>query len=154
MRMRAALLTIAALVCARAADPPVGRAISLTEGTGELLQFGRDIERLAISEPKIADAVVVSTHDVMVNAKGPGQTTLVVWEAGAGPVRYNIRVVKDTTEQDGLRTALGGSLRAAIPDSEIEFTGNAEQIVLTGKVANTEQFKRAEALAGLHAKKV
>jgi pilus assembly protein CpaC len=154
MRMRAALLTIAALVCARAADPPVGRAISLTEGTGELLQFGRDIERLAISEPKIADAVVVSTHDVMVNAKGPGQTTLVVWETGADPVRYNIRVVKDSTDLDVLRTSLGASLRAALPDAGIEFAGNAEQIVLTGKVANAEQSKRAEALAALHAKKV
>jgi len=154
MRMRAALLTIAALVCARAADPPVDRAISLTEGAGELLQFGRDIERLAISEPKIADAVVVSTRDVMVNAKGPGQTTLVVWETGADPVRYNIRVVKDTNDLDVMKVALGASLRAAVPDAGIEFAGNAEQIVLTGKVANAEQSKRAEALAALHAKKV
>jgi len=154
MRMRAALLTIAALACARAADPPVDRAISLTEGTGELLQFGRDIERLAISEPKIADAVVVSTHDVMVNAKGPGQTTLVVWETGADPVRYNIRVTKDSTDLDVMKSSLGASLRAAVPDAGIEFAGNAEQIVLTGKVANAEQSKRAEALAALHAKKV
>jgi pilus assembly protein CpaC len=154
MSMRAALLTVAALACARAADAPVGRAISLNEGTGELLQFGRDIERLAISEPKIADAVVVSTHDVMVNAKGPGQTTLVVWETGADPVRYNIHVVKDSTDLDVLKISLGASLRAAVPDAGIEFAGNAEQIVLTGKVANAEQSKRAEALAALHAKKV
>src|ERR1700678_2998070 len=149
MRMRAALLTIAALVCARAADPPVGRAISLTEGTGELLQFGRDIERLAISEPKIADAVVVSTHDVMVNAKGPGQTTLVVWETGTAPVRYNIHVIKDNWEIEGMNAALGASFKAALPDSGIDFSGNAEEIVLTGKVANAEQSKRAEALAAL-----
>src|SRR6202050_4723872 len=154
-RARAAWLTaIAMALCARAADPPVGQAISLTEGTGELLQFGRDIERLAISEPKIADAVVVSTHDVMVNAKGPGQTTLVVWETGADPVRYNIRVVKDSTDLDVMKSSLGASLRAALPDAGIEFAGNAEQIVLTGKVANAEQSKRAEALAALHAKKV
>src|SRR5580658_3366134 len=151
MRMRAALLTIAALVCARAADPPVGRPISLTEGTGELLQFGRDIERVAISEPKIADAVVVSAHDVMVNGKGPGQATLVVWETGAEPVRYNIRVVKDSTDSDLMKTSLGASLKAAVPDAGIDFTGNAEQIVLTGKVANPEQSKRAEAMASLHA---
>jgi pilus assembly protein CpaC len=154
MRMPAALLTIAALFCAHAADPPVNRSISLIEGAGELLQFGHDIERLAISEPKIADAVVVSPHDVMVNAKGPGQTTLVIWETGADPVRYNIRVVKDTTDLDLMRTSLGASLRAAEPDAGIDFAGNAEQIVLTGKVANAEQSKRAEALAALHAKKV
>jgi pilus assembly protein CpaC len=158
MQMRAALFLISALVCGfvcyGAADPPIGRPISLTEGTGELLQFGRDIERVAISEPKIADAVVVSARDVMVNGKGPGQATLVVWETGAEPVRYNIRVVKDSTDLDVMKISLGASLKAALPDSGIEFTGNADQIVLTGKVANAEQSKRAEAMASLHAKKV
>jgi pilus assembly protein CpaC len=138
----------------RAADPPTAHPISLTEGTGELLQFGHDIERLAIAEPKIADAVVVSARDVMVNAKGPGQTTLVVWETGTAPTRYNIRVLKDNSEADGMKIQLGNSLKAAIPDSNLDFTGNAEQIVLTGKVANGEQSKRAEAMASLHTKKV
>jgi pilus assembly protein CpaC len=78
----------------------------------------------------------------------------VVWETGADPVRYNIRVVKDSTDLDVLKVALGASLRAAVPDAGIEFAGNAEQLVLTGKVANAEQSKRAEALAALHAKKV
>jgi pilus assembly protein CpaC len=154
MRTRAALLTIVALVCARAADAPVGHSISLTVGTGELLQFTSDIERVAISEPKIADAVVVSTRDVMVNAKGPGQATLVIWETGAAPSRYDIRVVKDNTDLDMLRVTLASSLKAAVPDSGIEFSGNATQIVLTGKVANPEQSQRAEALAALHTKKV
>ncbi len=77
-------------------SPTATRAMALIEGTGELLQFDRDIEKVAIAEPKIADAVVISARDVMVNAKGPGQTTLVVWESGNVPVRYNIRVAKDT----------------------------------------------------------
>jgi pilus assembly protein CpaC len=154
MRTRAALLTIVAVVCARADDAPVGHSISLTVGTGELLQFTSDIERVAISEPKIADAVVVSTRDVMVNAKGPGQATLVIWETGAAPSQYDIRVVKDNTDLDVLRASLASSLRAAVPDSGIEFSGNATQIVLTGKVANPEQSQRAEALAALHTKKV
>src|ERR1700685_2269682 len=99
MKLRAALLTIAAMVCASvcagAADPPIGRPIALIVGTGELLQFTSDVERVAISEPKIADAVVVSARDIMVNAKGPGQATLVVWETGGGPPPYHIRVVQE-----------------------------------------------------------
>src|SRR5580658_1933053 len=106
MKMRAALLTIAALACARAADPPVSHPIALIEGAGELLQFDHDIERVVIAEPKIADAVVVSARDVMVDAKGPGQTTLVVWETGLAPVRYDIRVLKDNWEQEGMNSSL------------------------------------------------
>lgn len=162
MKMRPALFSIAAIVvglvcdvvCATAADPPIGRPIALTVGTGELLQFTSDVERVAISEPKIADAVVVSARDIMVNAKGPGQATLVVWETGAAPARYDIRVTKDNFELDGMRISLASSLKAAVPDSGIEFSGNAQEIVLTGKVASPEQSQRAEALAALHTKKV
>ncbi|HEV2448201.1 MAG TPA: pilus assembly protein N-terminal domain-containing protein, partial [Candidatus Sulfopaludibacter sp.] len=85
-------------VFAIAQTQPARRAISLMEGRGELLQFQNDISRVAISEPKIADAVVVSPREVMVNAKGPGSTTLVVWEGDAAPQRFDIDVTKDNTE--------------------------------------------------------
>ena len=61
-------------------------------GRGELLQFGREVQKVVISEPKIADAVVVSPHEVMVNAKAAGRATVLVWETGATPVRYNVTV--------------------------------------------------------------
>src|SRR3954462_2387474 len=71
--------------------------IVLIEGRGDLLRFQNDITRGVISEPKVADAVVVSPREVMVNAKGPGRTTLVVWETGAEPARYEVAVSKDTS---------------------------------------------------------
>ena len=135
-------------------SPSATRAIALIEGTGELLQFDRDIERVVISEPKIADAVVVSPRDVMVNAKGVGQATLVVWEGGITPTRYNIRVSKDTNDADAMRARVAASLKAALPDVPVEFSGDNESMVLTGRVASAELSKRAEALAGVYSKKV
>jgi pilus assembly protein CpaC len=149
-----AFFALTLLTLCRAADPPVMRNIALIEGAGQLLQFDRDVDRIAIAEPKIADAIVVSTHDVMVNAKGPGQTTLVIWETGNPPVQYNVKVSKDTTETDQLRASVAGELKAALPDAAVSFDGNAESIVLTGRVPSEEQFKRAESIALLHAKKV
>jgi pilus assembly protein CpaC len=135
-------------------SPSATRAVLLIEGTGELLQFDRDIQKVAISEPKIADAVVISARDVMINAKGPGQATLVVWEAGNTPTRYNIRVTKDMTDADALHGRLGASLKAGLPDSVVEFNGDSESVLLTGRVASAELSKRAEAIAGVHTKKV
>ena len=37
-----------------------GKELSLTAGKGELLQFQREVQRVVVSEPKIADAMVVS----------------------------------------------------------------------------------------------
>lgn len=138
----------------RAQDPVVVRSLNLVMGRGELLQFGRDIARVVIAEPKIADAVIVSPRDVMVNAKGAGHTTLVVWENENSPARYDITVVSDTSERDALYQSLIAELKNALPQNTIEFSGNAESIVLTGKVASTDESKRAQAIAATYTKKV
>src|ERR1035437_6670617 len=70
---------------AQSTNQPQTRDITLLEGRGELLTFPRDVTKVAISEPKIADAVVISPREVMINAKGPGRATLVIWETGADP---------------------------------------------------------------------
>lgn len=130
--------------------PP--REINLTIGRGELVQFQNDIARVAVSEPKIADAIVVSPREVMLNAKGVGRGTVVVWEgAGASlPARYEINVLPDRSDFESIIRSITGQL----PDSQITVTGNVETIVLTGKAKDGLQAKQAEALASTHAKKV
>ncbi len=148
-----ASLLLAACCALFAADQVAQKSVTLTAGRGELLQFSQDVIKVVIAEPKIADAVVVSPRDVMVNAKGAGKTTLVIWEVGSSPVRYDVNVNPDTTETDNFRRAIENELRA-LPESKIAFAGNAEAIVLTGTAQSLEISKRAEALASTHAKKV
>src|SRR5258705_1991938 len=62
-------------------------------GKGELLLFERDVHRVVVAEPKIADGLVVSPREVMINAKGPGKTTIIIWENGSIAARYNINVI-------------------------------------------------------------
>jgi len=140
------------IVCASAAD--IGHPVSLIVGKGELIQFGNDLIKVVVAEPKIADAVVVSPRDVMVTAKSVGHTTLVIWETGSSPARYEITVVTDTSELDHMHATLAAELKAALPDASVQFSGNAETLVLTGKAASGDQSKRAEAIASAHAKKV
>jgi len=128
--------------------PP--RMLTVTVGHGELLQFHNDIIRVAVAEPKIADAVVVSPREVMINAKGPGQTTIVIWEAGSIPARYHVRVGEDNARMEGLRK----ELRERLPDASISFTGNADNLVLTGTAKDEDQAKQALALASTHSRNV
>lgn len=156
MRTRGPLLALAlisaAFVHAQVPEGLEARALSLLTGKGEVLHFAQDIGRVAIAEPKIADAVVVSPRDVMVSGKSAGHTTLVVWGPD-GLHRYEISVLTDTTELDSLRITFGQELQAGMAGSAIQFNGNAETMVLTG-TANAEQSKRAEAIASTHTKKV
>jgi pilus assembly protein CpaC len=148
------LRCIALLIVVSASAADVGRQVSLIVGKGELIQFGNDLIKVVVAEPKIADAVVVSPRDVMVTAKSVGHTTLVIWETGSSPVRYEIAVVTDTSELDHMHATLAGELKAALPDASVQFSGNAETLVLTGKAGSGDQSKKAEAIASAHSKKV
>jgi pilus assembly protein CpaC len=124
--------------------------MSLMAGKGELLQFNEDVSKVVVSEPRIADAIVVSPREVMVNAKSPGNTTLVIWESNSRPLRYNVAVLPDTTDFETFKR----DLSAALPDSNVNVAGNAENLVLTGTVKDADQSRRAAALASTRAKNV
>src|SRR3954454_936797 len=134
------MVLLAAVCFAQTTRPQTTAAaheITLLEGRGELLTFARDVTKVAISEPKVADAVVISPREVMVNAKGPGRTTLVIWETDASPAQYEIYVTKDTTEWDTFTKSINDTAGAPI-----SVTGTGETIVLSGAVKSDAVAKR------------
>lgn len=143
---------LAALVfCAAplAAVDPV-RTVALTEGRGELLQFEREIQKVAVSEPRIADAVVISPREIMVNGKAAGHTTLIIWETGSAPAHYDVKVAADTADFETFRK----QLQASAEGGSVEVAGHGETVVLTGKVKSEEEAKRLTSLASTRAKNV
>ncbi|MEZ5352054.1 MAG: pilus assembly protein N-terminal domain-containing protein [Bryobacteraceae bacterium] len=142
------LSTLSLFSLAAQTAPP--RDLTLILGRGELLQFPGDIQRVAASEPRIADVVVVSPREVMVNAKGLGKCTIVIWEGDALPARFDITVSGDRSDFDNtLRT-----IQTSLPDSSIHISGNEETLVLTGSARDAAQSKQAESLAAPYTKKV
>jgi pilus assembly protein CpaC len=145
----AALCALASTVIALAETAPP-RELVLLLGRGELVQFENEIKTVAASEPKIADVSVISPKEVMINAKGLGKATVVIWESGASPRKFNITVGADTTDFETVKKAVA----SAMADGAVEVTGNTESLVLTGKATSVESAKRAEAIASTYAKRV
>ena len=142
--------TVPAVNTIAAVNGPRGRSFTLVEGRGELLQFQRDIQRVVVSEPKIADAVVVSPREVMVDAKSPGSATVMVWETGSEPARFDVSVTRDNSEFDAFRKEI---LQTA-DGSPVAVTGTGETIVLSGAVKTAADSKRLASLAQTRAKNV
>jgi pilus assembly protein CpaC len=86
----------------------------------------------------------------MVNAKGPGRTTLMVWETGEEPVQYEIEVAKDTSEWESFRKQILENAAG----SPVDVTGSGDTIVLTGSVRSAEESKRLAGIAQTRAKTV
>jgi pilus assembly protein CpaC len=153
VRLTAALAAITLAAVGQTITTPETRQpreIPILNGRGELLRFDKDLTKVAVAEPKIADAVVISPREVMVNAKSAGRTTVVVWQGDNEPLQFNINVSADTSEFDDFKK----SVQASVPDSNINIAGHGETIVLTGSVKSAEESKRAAGMAQTHAKTV
>jgi pilus assembly protein CpaC len=85
----------------------------------------------------------------MVNGKGAGKATLIVWETGTAPVRWNITVADDTSHVDKSKRDLQAGLGDHI---KVDLSGDT--VVLTGMVKDADEAKRAAGLAGARAKNV
>src|SRR5947208_15982390 len=95
----------------RPATPLAARPTTLTVGRGQLLQFPDEASRVSVSDPATADAVVVSAHDVVLNGKAPGNTTIMVWH-GDNVSQFDITVEPDLSE-------INKQLRATFPQERI-----------------------------------
>jgi pilus assembly protein CpaC len=128
------------------ATPLPSTSMTITAGRGELLQFSDETSRVSVSDPTIADAIVVSAHDVVVNGKAPGNTTIMIWH-GNNVSPYAVTVEPDLSE-------IQKQLRATFPMEHIDLSSSKDAIVLTGVVTNAEVAKQAAAIAAVHAKSV
>src|SRR5260370_1694571 len=143
MKLRGGYIAAILLLMAPVLTPvEVPREISIITGRGERLEFEGDIERVAIAEPKIADAIVVSPREIMVNGKGVGKASLSVWDGGSAPSRYNINIANDNSENETSRK----ELQAGLPEG-VQISGRGDTIVLTRTAKNATEVQRIEGLA-------
>ena len=94
------------------ATPLEARSVSLTVGRGQLAQFTEEASRVSVSDPGIADAVVVSPHEVVLNGKSPGHTSVMIWH-GDFVTPFDITVEPDLSE-------IQRQLRASFPSERID----------------------------------
>lgn len=114
--------------------------VSITAGRSTVLPIEFDITRLAITNPNIADAVVVTPREILIDGKAPGTISMIVWGDGRR-VQYDLVVQPPVS-------ALQQQLRALFPGEDIEVSVNDEALTLSGKVSSTTIAMKAAEIAG------
>jgi pilus assembly protein CpaC len=134
---------LAAAPGARAAQAPVTTAattrINLTAGRSTVMSTDFDVVRIAITNPTVADAVVVQPREILIDGKAPGTISLIVW--GATERRQYDVVVEQPTP------ALEVQMRQLFPNESIQIALNADAVVLSGRVSTTDVMLRAAEVA-------
>jgi pilus assembly protein CpaC len=101
--------------------------VTIPRGTSQLITLPANISRVSIGDPDIADAVVVSPREVLVNARVLGSTTLIVWDPNNVPRSFSIQVTVDAP-------SLERQLQALYPGQNIQVSASGSLVILSGSV--------------------
>ena len=113
--------------------------VVLTAGRSTVLSTAFDITRIAVTNPAVADAVVVQPREVLIDGKGAGTVSLIVWGD-------NDRRQYDVVVDPGV-TTLQQTFQTLFPGEDIRVAMNDESIILTGNVSSNAVMLRAAEIA-------
>jgi pilus assembly protein CpaC len=116
------------------------RVITVARGGSALLTEPRDLERISVADDAIAEAVVLPPRQILLNARGVGTTSLLVWREGEAARLYEVQVTADVA---GLTTQLG----ELFPDFDVDISTAGDALVLSGAVRDPAIARKAIELA-------
>jgi pilus assembly protein CpaC len=108
---------------ARAADAPAsGAVIDIVERHSRVLEFDFEVETVAITDPEMADVILVTPKQVLVHGKLVGSTSLIVWDKQQAHYDYTLNVVTSKSkEQIMLRVRVAETNRDALNELGIDW---------------------------------
>ena len=116
-------------------------------GKSLLINTTERLKRISVTDPTVADALVVTPTQVLVNGLAPGEVSLLIWDELERSRSFDLRVDVDIT-------AASEEMHRLFPDERINVTPSRNAIVVSGHVTTEEVAKHAGALASAYSKNV
>jgi pilus assembly protein CpaC len=123
-------------------------------GQSVLVDTTQAIVRVAIGMGEIAEATATSPTEVMVNGKAPGETSLIVWEAGGGRQFFKVSVRPSFYVEQGTLHGVERELRLEFPGQHLQVSSEGGLIFLRGTAKDLDSSQRAVQIAATAGKVV
>ncbi len=121
--------------------------INLTVNRSQVVTTKVQYKRVSIGNPDIADYNTIGPGNILITAKKPGSTQMIVWDDADRSQVIDVNVTADmNTLQD--------QLKAMFPETNIQVAQLNGAIALRGHVPNTETAEQAAAVASPYSPKV
>jgi pilus assembly protein CpaC len=121
--------------------------VRLLVGRSAVIDVGTPISRVSLTSSDVADAMVTSSQQLLVNGKMPGTISMFVWERTGAIHKYEIVVQRDLAR-------LNEQMKTLFPGESIDAQSNGKSVVLSGTVANKDISDRATRVAAGYVDKV
>ena len=104
--------------------------VNVLVGQSRVINFDRPVGRFSVSNPEIAEAILVTPDQVIVNGKAFGQVNFIAWEQSSG--QY---LVFDVYVRANL-SLIDSQIRALFPKDDIRLSQANGSVVLSGSVTD------------------
>lgn len=102
--------------------------VNVLVGQSRVINFDRPVGRFSVSNPEIAEAVLVTPDQVLVNGKAFGQVNFIAWEQSGGEY-----LVFDVFVRANL-SLIDSQIRALFPTDDIRLSQANGSVVISGSV--------------------
>ncbi len=119
----------------------------MTVGKSVVIEYPSDVRQINISDPDVVDGSPVTTREILLNGKGVGNTTLIMWNRTGQRTFYNVNVEMNLEP-------LRRMLKESFPNETIDVHSSRDTVTLTGMVSNKDVAERATAMAAAQSKTV
>ncbi|MDQ3651449.1 MAG: type II and III secretion system protein family protein [Acidobacteriota bacterium] len=114
--------------------------INVLIGQSKVITFDRPIGRFSVSNPEIAEAVLVSQQQVLVNGKTFGQVNFIAWDKSTDKF-----LVFDVYVRTNL-SLIDSQIRALFPSDDIRLSQANGSVVISGSVTDSSRVTQVEAV--------
>ncbi len=105
-----------------------------------MINFDRPVGRFSVSNPEIAEAVLVTPDQVLVNGKGFGQVNFIAWEQTGGEY-----LVFDVYVRANL-SLIDSQMSALFPKDDIRLSQANGSVVMSGSVSDPKTATQAQSV--------
>jgi pilus assembly protein CpaC len=116
------------------------QAIEMIEGGSRVLRFDRPLARVAISEPTVADVLVITPQEILIHAIKRGAANLIIWDNDNKLFNFSLTVSFDPTP-------LKRALNQITPNSPLEVFPTEKGFVVDGNAETVEKRNQIESAA-------
>lgn len=131
------LAVLAQAVIAQAQTAP---AITVTVNKSMVFRLAERAKRVSVSQPEVADVLVVGPSQLLINGKNVGTTSLIIFDEKGEVSNYDLVVAPDIS-------ALRAQLRSVFPNEKVEISTSGPALVLRGEVSNETVYDRVLEIA-------
>jgi len=106
------------------------QTLHLLVGRSIVISSPARIKRVSLADPNIAEAIVVSPTQVLVNGKTPGGVSLIIWDESDQSQAFEVSVDIDVL-------GLSQKIHEVFPSEDVHIETSRDVVMLSGKISSS-----------------